>query len=124
MKLNLQKFLKIGGLLSLIILFSQQSFSQTNLDKKYVSIIVQGISSSQEANNVDVFIRNQPGVLMSRMDVNTNMYYGIFDSSFGLGIADYKNWIMSLGYTIKCTHIDSLGEERVVLLSEFDCDLK
>ena len=108
---------------SLIVLMHVSSnllTAQISEEKSYVSIIVEGPISIQNAKNIGDFIRVQPGVITSRMDPNRKMYFGIFDNSSGLTIQDFKTWITNSGLTVKCGHQRIYGAEKVVLSNSID----
>lgn len=124
MKSNYTKsFVLFTALFSLFIL-SEKIEAQNSTHKEYVSLIIDGVNSSQEANSIDVLIKTKPGMITSRMDQHRKMYFGIFDNSHGITLKDFENWISGLGYHVKCSHKGSLGEGRVVLLNESDCGIK
>ena len=107
--------------ITLSIIFSFYSFkSQNYLNSKYVSIIIGGVNTIEDEENIDFFIRDQTGVTMSRMDRHRNMYFGIFNSNT-ITLNDYEAWIIGLGYTVKCSKIRNYGNQQVILLNESDC---
>ena len=88
----------------LFLLFLQLSlFSQNDGEKKYVKIIVEGLSSHENANDINSFMREKDGVLISRMSYNLKLYFGIYNVSSGLELKDFENWLISLGYKVKCS---------------------
>ncbi len=98
--------------------------SQNTKERKYVKIIVDGVNSNKEAKFIDSVIKLKPGVITSRMDDRLNLYFGIFESSGNLSLADFKHWISDLGYSIKCATEGFHGKGRTVQLSENDCKTK
>jgi len=115
------KILYTVGILSLFLLANQSSFGEKPTTNNYVKIIIKGVDTSQDAQNIDSFIRLQSGIIMSRMDYRTNIYFGLYNNSSGISINDYKNWITSLGFEMKCFYTDVHGDKHVVQLKESDC---
>jgi len=119
--LGISTFLSIGYSQNLV---SNSSFERSTDAKKYVMIIVEGVNSSQNAHNIDSFIRTQSGVSISRMDYRTKLYFGIYDSSSRITLDDYKGWFTDLGYKVKCSNTGIIGQDRITRLKASDCDKK
>jgi hypothetical protein len=109
-------------LILVFLLLNQLSLlSQSNAERKYVKIIVEGVNSNKEADFIDRIIRLKPGVITSRMDDRTNLYYGIYKTSSGLSLNHFKQWILDVGFTIKCAVEGDHGNGKSIQLSELDC---
>ena len=94
--------------------------AQNNTGKEYVTIIVEGVKTPADERTIDLFIRSENGVLTSRMDYRTKKYFGVYETSSGVTIDDFKTWIINLGFTVKCSRsgIHGIGKTTQINLSE------
>ena len=108
-----------------ILLISSHSIKAQNTgERKYVKIIVNGVHSSLDAREIDLFIRTQAGIITSRMDVRTNVYFGVYLTSSGLKTDDFKTWLTDLGYSVKCSVEDIHGKGKTIKMTAFNCQVK
>lgn len=109
--------------ITVILLFSllASAQAQSSSSEYYVKIIVEGVITSQDARVIDSFIRQQNGVIMSRMDHHTKKYFGIYQPSSGITLETYKTWIIDLGYEAKCSINEEYGPGNPKKIKESDC---
>ena len=67
----------------------------------YVRIIVPDALTTDQQHEIDEHIRSKEGVLVSRMDIYTKCYLGIYDGDL-ISSMNFDSWIAELGYTAKC----------------------
>lgn len=91
--------LSLSGILSLSA-FSQGSGEPGDIG--YVRVRLNDLTSVQQELTVDQFMRSKPGVLMSRTDRNTDVFFAHYSIASGLSEADFVNWIQSLGFHVSC----------------------
>ena len=84
-----------------ILLLTNYSIAQST-SRTYVRVVVQDANTLEAATQIDQFIRTQNGVITSRMDRRTGLYFGIFETNSGISSQDFLNWIQSLGFTTTC----------------------
>ena len=90
-------------LVSVFLLSGLSAFSQEQVyDRRYVKIIVSDVKTSEDALNVDLYLRSKTGVLTSRMDRHTSVYLCIYSESSGITIGMIRSWISELGFTSNC----------------------
>jgi hypothetical protein len=115
------KLLLFTGIVFVLFL-TNFSFAQST-SRKYVRIVVQDANTLEKATQIDAFIRLQSGVLTSRMDRQTGLYFAVFDANDDVTIADFISWIEGLGFTTKCFVTGDHGNgEPVQKLSRESCE--
>jgi hypothetical protein len=97
--MNLVRVLLLALLLCPFLTFSQQSSSS---DIGYIRIRLNNLTTSTQDQLVDDFIRSKPGVLMSRTDHNTDIFFAHYTISSGITEADFVAWIHSVGFETGC----------------------
>jgi hypothetical protein len=98
--MNLVRILLLALLLfPAIAVFAQQSDPS---DIGYIRIRLNDLTTSAQGQIVDDFIRSKPGVLMSRTDHNTDIFFAHYSISSGLTEADFVAWIHSVGFFTGC----------------------
>lgn len=98
--MNLVRLLLLTVLLfPAITVFAQGSDPS---DIGYIRIRLNDLTTSAQEQIVDDFIRSKPGVLMSRTDHNTDVFFAHYSISSGLTEADFIAWIQSVGFFTGC----------------------
>jgi hypothetical protein len=90
-------------LLSVFFLFAFPSFSQdAGTDIGYIRIRLNDLTTTDQEVLLDEFMRSKPGVLMSRTDRNTDVFFAHYSISSGLTETDFISWIQSVGFHTGC----------------------
>lgn len=118
---NIQSILK-GLVVIIFLLLVQHKLKAQNTPKQYVKVVVKGVNSPQSARLLNTYIETQAGVLTSRMDYRTNIYFGVFETSSGLNISDFKQWISDKGFEPKCGFVENLNQGKIKSLKISDCN--
>lgn len=104
-----------------VLFLTNYSIAQ-DIDRKYVRIVVRDANTLEKAKEIDTYMRLQNGVLTSRMDRRTGLYFAVYDANQGLSIATFKTWIEEMGYSPSCFVEGTHGNgERVKKLSRESC---
>jgi hypothetical protein len=103
-----------------LLLVASTSFGQSS--RAYVKIIIEDVTSVNDAATIDSFMRSQSGVITSRMDRHTSIYLGIYEISSLISIDDFVLWIEALGYSLTC-HVEGelIPGIPTIHLSAEDC---
>ena len=110
--------------LSIIFMNTILTQAQSPPSRKYVTIIVEGVNGIEDAKTIDDFLRSQPGVSLSRMDFRTKKYFGVYRTSSGITLDNYKSWITNLGFTVKCGRTGTHGIGNTSLIKREECETK
>jgi len=86
------------------ILLSPLAIGQNNTtENNYVKLIVNNVLSSSDAVIIDNYMRQQPGIVMSRMDYRTSVYFCTYKASSNITIDLIRAYIINLGFFPKCS---------------------
>jgi len=108
--------------LSFIFMSTITTKAQTNTSREYITIFIEGVNSTEDALSIDAYLRNQTGVITSRMDARTNKYFGVYSSASGITIDNFKSWFTNLGYTATCGRTGRHGVGNTTLIKREECD--
>lgn len=96
--------------------------AQSASSQGYVKIIISDVRTPENAHQLDDFIRQQPGVSLSRMDIVTGIYFGVFDTNSDVDVQDYLSWVVNLGFTPECYVSSEFGNGHpIAKLSRESC---
>ncbi len=104
------------ALLFILMLFGSTSStaqSQTTNETKFAIFIVSNIQTWDQAEQIDAFMRNQTGIIMSRQDVPSKRYYCHFDSNSTIDQETLAEWFDNFGMVIKCYSEGVYGTDPV-----------
>ena len=94
----------------LFIFYCSLTFGQeSRSDNRYVKIIVKDVLTSSDGSVIDTYIRLQTGVIMSRMDYRTSLYFCIYNVSSGISVHLIKMMIFNLGFSPLCSVSGNYG---------------
>ena len=114
--------MKTALLTGAFLLMALTNLCTAQTDRHYVRIVVLDAYSLKESQQIDLYIRTKIGVLTSRMDRQTGLYLGIFNTNEGLSSQDFIIWIEELGFTTKCMVEGVHGtEEPIKVLDRSEC---
>ena len=111
----------------LVLLIALCSFTSINeresiLTKKYfVQFIVSDVNNKSEAVEIDMKMRELPGVQSSRMDYVSKKYYAIIDGEHKYNEEFFNDKFKKLGFQITCFRRGIHGKDKVINQS-FDCE--
>lgn len=94
--------MKIALLSGAFLLMTLTNICSAQTNRKYVRVVVLDAYSLEATQQIDLYIRTKTGVLTSRMDRQTGLYLGIFETNNGLTSEDFITWIEELGFTTRC----------------------
>jgi len=99
------------------------TYGQNNTSEhKYVKIIVNNVSTSADALIIDNYMRQQYGMVMSRMDYRTALYFCTYKTSSNLSAELIKTMLLNLGYSSQCSVTGYHGSgERLKPLNKRIC---
>jgi len=78
--------------------FSQEGGS----DIGYIRIRLNDLTTASQEQIIDDFVRSKPGILMSRTDHNTDVFFAHYLVSSGVTEGDFITWIQSVGFMTGC----------------------
>jgi len=105
-------------IMSSTFIFAQDSTSEN----KYVKLIVENVSTSSDAISIDSFMRQQPDIVMSRMDYRTSLYFCTYKTAYNLSVDIIKIMLFNLGYPSQCSVTGYHGNgERQKPLNKIIC---
>lgn len=84
----------------LMLLSAKALYCQS--EREYVKLIVSGVDNHEQAFAIDSLMRQQPGIVTSRMDRRTSIYLAIYSSGSGINIDQIRSWIGGLGFEPLC----------------------
>jgi len=80
------------------------------------------MTEGTQSRAIDLFMRAQTNILISRADPNTRLYFAIFPASADFNEDTFTTWLASLGYQISCYREGVHGEDRVLSKENYTCD--
>lgn len=66
-------------------------------------MVVKDILTLEDEITIDTWMRSQPGVVMSRSDHNTHIYFAHYSVASGLTEDSFKTWLSTLGFESSCS---------------------
>jgi hypothetical protein len=94
--------------LTLTCLLFNMGFAQIE-QNQFVSFRVIGIDGIEDCRKIDVFMRNQKGIDISRTDLNTERFFCTFSSNTKFNEKDFTKWLKNMGYNLACFTVGTRG---------------
>ena len=79
------------------------------------------VEKREKAIEIDQFIRNQEGVVISRADVNSKKYLIIYNSKSSINLSVILNWMDNLNVETKCI-IEGIHGIDTIIDQKFNCE--
>jgi hypothetical protein len=89
-------------------------FTAQTEQTKFVQFVFTNLETWEKAKEIDAFIRNQPGVQMSRSDNASKKYLIVYDDSKGITKEQIDLWMLQLGMTYKCYRTGTQGVDKII----------
>jgi len=116
-----QRNMNLFQIVIVLFLFSFQNHSFSQSSRNYYKVYVPSARSSEKALSIDQFMRNQSGILTSRMDKQTGIYLCIYNPSI-INLDQIETWLISLGFTPECVVTGIHGNGEIIkTLRRSDC---
>lgn len=113
-------------ILTVGILYSLTTLAQNNTgapknQNEFVQFVFTNLETRDQALEIDAFMRNQPGIIMSRADINSRKYLVIYDPSSGITETQITNWITDLEMEFTCLRHGIHGTDAIID-QKMDCE--
>lgn len=76
----------------------------------YVRIRINDLTTWEQASSIDQLIRPKQGVLMTRTDQYSDTFLAFYRADGSVSVADFEQWITSLGFDALCSVSGMEGE--------------
>jgi hypothetical protein len=93
---------------------SSESYGQVTDEKQFIQFVFTNLETREQAVSIDKFIRQQPGVYVSRADINSKKYLIIFEENSDINLAQLTTWMDNLGFTFKCPLEGTHGIDPII----------
>ncbi len=98
---------------------AQNANAQPN---KFVQFYVVGISSAVESRTIDAAIRTKQGIITSRTDHKSRIFFCIFPANETHDENTFISWLNGLGYQISCFREGTHGLDKIYSKEGYICD--
>ena len=98
---------------------AQNSNAQPN---KFVQFYVVGITTAVESRTIDAAIRIKPGIITSRTDHKSRIFFCIFPANETHDENTFISWLNGLGYQISCYREGIHGLDKIYSREGYICD--
>lgn len=89
--------------------------------EKFSVFIVDGLSSAEQAREIDEELRKVPGMIMSRTNFPTARYYGIYSSDSKLNKVWFEEFFRKYNIRLKCYSEGVRGVDPFVPITKETC---
>jgi hypothetical protein len=105
----------------LFILFWFSFLTFHSQENKFCQFIMSNIEKREKAIEIDQFIRNQEGVVISRTDIVSKKYLIIYNSKSSINLLAILNWMDTFNVDVKCIREGIHGVDAIID-QKFNCE--